>query len=37
MMVKMTLDRTAQDITKEIKKKMRILDRGSFSMQGQKN
>lgn len=37
MMMKMTLDRTAQDITKEIKKKMRILDRGSFSMQGQRH
>ena len=37
MMMKMTLDRTAQDITKEIKKKMRILDRGSFSLQGQRH
>ena len=30
MVVYMGLDRTAQDITKELKKKMRVLDRGSF-------
>ena len=29
--VVMTLDHTAQDITKELKKKMRVLDRNSFS------
>ena len=30
MVVYMSLDRTAQDVTKELKKKMRVLDRGSF-------
>ena len=34
MNVTMTLDRTAQDITKELKKKMRVLDRGSFNAAG---
>ena len=32
--VVMTLDHTAQDITKELKKKMRVLDRNSFSNSG---
>ena len=32
--VVMTLDHTAQDITKELKKKMRVLDRNSFSNTG---
>ena len=30
LQVTMTLDRTAQDIIKELKKKMRVLDRASF-------
>lgn len=29
--ITMSLDRSAQDITKELKKKMRVLDRGNFN------
>lgn len=34
--VNMTLDRTAQDIVKELKKRMRVLDRGSFNVSSQR-